>query len=113
MEVGIHYSILNAMSSQIYKYKIRYDGNDGHSYDEYLYCKYESVWNGECWYRENGTPVDFSCVTDNQAYVTACCIAGIPIENNYYYWKEIKEFELPEVIAKQFNYRFPQHIKNA
>ena len=27
MEVSIHYSILNVMSSQIYKYKIRYDGN--------------------------------------------------------------------------------------
>lgn len=34
------------MSSYTEKYKIVYDGNDGHSYTEYLYYKYENVWNG-------------------------------------------------------------------
>ena len=112
MEVGIHYSILNVMSSQVYKYKIRYDGNDGNSYDEYLYCKYEGVWNGQMWCLEDGSSVNFNWVTDSQAYVRACCIAGISLEDKYSYWREIKEFELPEVIAKIFNYKFPQHIKN-
>jgi hypothetical protein len=93
------------MSSCINKYKIKYDGNNGHSYIEYLYCKYENVWNGQLWCLENGSSLNFDCVTDSQAYVRACCIAGIPTNNKYDYWEQIEEFTLPEIVAKIFNYK--------
>lgn len=98
------------MSSYVCKYHIKYDGNDGMTYDENIYCKYEGVWNGELWSNEDGTPVDFKCISDSCAYVKACCIAGIPINDRYFYWEEIKEFDLPEAVANAFNYKFPQHI---
>lgn len=93
------------MSSYINKYKVKYDGNDGYSYTEYLYCKYENVWDGQLWCLEDGSSLNFDCVTDNRAYVRACCIAGIPTNNEYYYWEQIEEFTLPEAVAKIFNYK--------
>ena len=93
------------MSSYVNKYKIKYDGNDGYSYIEYLYCKYENVWNGQLWYLEDGSSLNFDCVTDSQAYVRACYIAGIPTNNKYDYWEQIEEFTLPEAVAKRFNYK--------
>ena len=95
------------MSSYVKKYKIHYDGNDGRSYDEYIYCKFEGVWDGQLWVNEDGTPVDFGCVTDSQAFVKAMCIAGLEINNSYEYWKEIDEFDLPEAVAEAFNYKYP------
>lgn len=99
------------MSSNVRKYHIRYDGNDGFTYKENIYCKYENVWDGQLWCNEDGTPVDFRCLSDNHAFVKACCIANIPIDDKYSYWKEIKEFEIPELVAKAFNYKYPQIIK--
>lgn len=93
------------MSSYVNKYKVKYDGNDGYSYTEYLYCKYLNVWNGQMWCLEDGSSVNFDCVTDSQAYVRACCIAGIPTDNKYDYWEQIEEFTLPEAVAKVFNYK--------
>ena len=93
------------MSSYVNKYKVKYDGNDGYSYIEYLYCKYENVWNGQLWCLEDGSSLNFDCVTDSQAYVRACCIAGIPTNNKYDYWEQIEEFTLPEAVAKRFNYK--------
>ena len=93
------------MSSYVNKYKVKYDGNDGYSYIEYLYCKYEGVWNGQLWCLENGSSLNFDCVTDSQAYVRACCIAGIPTNNRYDYWEQIEKFTLPEAVAKVFNYK--------
>ena len=93
------------MSSYVNKYKVKYDGNDGCSYIEYLYCKYEGVWNGQLWCLEDGSSLDFDCITDSQAYVRACCIAGIPTNNKYDYWEQIEEFTLPEAVAKIFNYK--------
>ena len=93
------------MSSYVNKYKVKYDGNDGYSYIEYLYCKYEDVWNGQLWCLENGSSLNFDCVTDSQAYVRACCIAGIPTNNRYDYWEQIEKFTLPEAVAKLFNYK--------
>lgn len=92
------------MSNIICKYKIKYDGNDGRTYEENIYCRYEGVWNGQLWRNEDGTPLDFSCVTDSKADVMAHCIAGIPTNNKYFYWKEIKEFELPECVAESFEF---------
>lgn len=93
------------MSSYVNKYKVKYDGNDGYSYIEYLYCKYENVWNEQLWCLEDGSSLNFDCVTDSQAYVRACCIAGIPTNNKYDYWEQIEEFTLPEAVAKRFNYK--------
>lgn len=93
------------MSSYVNKYKVKYDGNDGYSYIEYLYCKYENVWDGQLWCLEDGSSLNFDCVTDSQAYVRACCIAGIPTNNKYDYWEQIEEFTLPEAVAKKFNYK--------
>lgn len=93
------------MSSYVNKYKVKYDGNDGYSYIEYLYCKYENVWNGQLWCLEDGSSLNFDCVTDSQAFVRACCIADIPTNNKYYYWEQIEEFTLPEAVAKKFNYK--------
>lgn len=77
-----------------------------------IYCKYEGVWNGQLWVNEDGTPVDFGCVTDSEAMVKSMCIAGIPTEREYEYWEEIKEFDIPEAVAKAYNYKYPQHINN-
>lgn len=93
------------MSSYVNKYKVKYDGNDGYSYIEYLYCKYENVWDGQLWCLEDGSSLNFDCVTDSQAFVRACCIAGIPTNNKYEYWEQIEEFTLPEAVAKKFNYK--------
>ena len=40
------------------------------------------------------------------------CIADLEVNNSYEYWKEINEFDLPEAVAKVFNYEYPQLIKN-
>lgn len=93
------------MSSYVEKYRIHYDGNDGNSYDEYIYCKHEGVWNGQSWVNEDGTPVDFFYVTDSHAYVKAMCIAGILTNNKYEYWEQIEEFNLPEKVSQVFNYK--------
>lgn len=99
------------MSSNVRKYLIRYDGNDGITYTEYIYCKFERVCDCQKWYNEDGTPVDFGSVTDSHAFVKACCIASIPTNDEYFYWEEINDFDIPEVIAKAFNYVYPQRIK--
>lgn len=90
------------MSSLVKKYKIVYDGNDGMTYEKFIYCKFENVWDGQLWRNEDGTPVDFRCVTDSEAYVTAMCIANIPTEDKYFYWTKIEEFVLPETVRKEF-----------
>lgn len=33
------------MSSFVNKYKIVYDGNDGMTYEKFIYCKFENVWH--------------------------------------------------------------------
>ena len=93
------------MSSLVKKYAIHYDGNDGMTYTKYVYCKFENVWDGQLWRNEDGTALDFRCVTDSEALVTAHCIANIPINDKYFYWEEIKDFEIPDVVAKEFNYK--------
>jgi len=90
------------MSSFVNKYKIVYDGNDGMTYEKSIYCKFENVWDGQLWRNEDGTPVDFRCVTDSEAYVTAMCIANILIEDKYFYWTKVEEFVLPEAVRKEF-----------
>ena len=90
------------MSSFVNKYKIVYDGNDGMTYEKFIYCKFENVWDGQLWRNEDGTPVDFGCVTDSEACVTAMCIANIPTEDKYFYWAKVKEFVLPEAVRKEF-----------
>ena len=82
------------------------------TYQEDIYCKYEGVWDGQMWVNEDGTPVNFRCLTDSHAEVMAKCIAGIPTEDDYFYWKEIKEFDIPKEVAKAFNYVYPQKCKN-
>jgi len=77
------------MSSSVHKYKITYDGNDGMTYKKNIYCKYENVWDGQLWRKEDGTSLNFDCVPDSYAYVTAMCIAHTPTNNKYFYWKEI------------------------
>lgn len=90
------------MSSFVNKYKIVYDGNDGMTYEKFIYCKFENVWDGQLWRNEDGTPVDFECVTDSEASVTAMCIANIPTEDKYFYWAKVEEFVLPEAVRKEF-----------
>ena len=90
------------MSSFVNKYKIVYDGNDGMTYEKFIYCKFENVWDGQLWRNEDGTPVDFKCVTDSEALVTAMCIANIPTEDKYFYWTKVEDFMLPEVVRKEF-----------
>lgn len=92
------------MSSSVHKYKVVFDGNDGMTYEKNIYCKYENVWDGQLWRNEDGTPVDFRILTDSEAEVTAMCIAHIPTNDKYFYWEEVKDFVLPDVVAKEFNY---------
>lgn len=92
------------MSSYICKYRIHYDGNDSMIYSEDIYCKYEGVCDMQLWVDEHGYPVNFGCVTDSHAEVKAKCIAGIPIDDKYCYWEEIKKFEIPEAVANAFKY---------
>lgn len=95
------------MSSNVRKYIIRYDGNDGLIYRKSIYCKYEHVWDGQKWCNEDGSSLNFDCVTDSEAFVTACCIAGFDTEDKYCNWEEINEFDIPEPVAKVFNYVYP------
>lgn len=88
------------MSSSVHKYIINYDGNDGCTYSKEIYCKFENVWDGQLWVNDDGTALDFGCVTDSEALVTAMCIANIPTNDKYFYWKEIGNFELPEAVRK-------------
>lgn len=90
------------MSSTVSKYKIVYDGGDGYTHEKYIYCKFENVWDGQLWRNEDGTPVDFFCLSDSEALVTAHCIANIPTNNEHYYWKEIKDFVLPDIVWESF-----------
>ena len=53
------------MSSYVKKFVINYDGNDGFTYSKKIYCQFENVWDGQLWRNEDGTPVDFKCVTDS------------------------------------------------
>ena len=100
------------MSSGVRKYRIYYDSNAGPTDSEDLYCKYENVWNGQLWRYKDGSSVNFDCLTDSHAQVMAMCIAGIPTEDKYFYWEEIKEFELPEAVAETFNYHYHLYINN-
>jgi len=90
------------MSSYVNKYRILYDGNDGMTYEKFIYCKFENVWDGELWRNEDGTPVNFKCVTDSEALVTAMCIANIPTNDKYFYWEKINDFELSPILKKEF-----------
>lgn len=90
------------MSSYIKKYNIRYDGNDGFTYNKQIYCQFENVWDGQKWANEDGTPVDFGNVTDSEALVTAYCIANIPTNDKYFYWNEIKDFQIPDAVKNFF-----------
>ena len=92
------------MSSYINKYRLIYDGNDGMTYEKFIYCKFENVWDGQLWRNEDGTPLDFRCVTDSEALVTAMCIANIPTNDKYFYWEKIENFEIPPTVKKEFNY---------
>lgn len=100
------------MSNYVRKFKIVYDGGDSATYIENIYCKYEGVWGGEMWANEDGTPVSFKCLCENHSQVMAMCIAGIPTEDEFFYWDEIKEFDIPKAVAKTFNWAYPQKIKN-
>lgn len=90
------------MSSYVKKYKIVYDGNDGYTYEKSIYAKFENVWDGQLWANEDGTPVDFRCVTDSEAAVMSMCIANIPTNDKYFYWEEVKDFVLPDEVEKVF-----------
>lgn len=90
------------MSSYVKKYKIVYDGNDGYTYEKSIYAKFENVWDGQLWVNEDGTPVDFGCVTDSEAKVISMCIANIPTNDKYFYWEEVKDFVLPDEVEKVF-----------
>ena len=93
------------MSNYVEKYKIVYDGNDGFTPTAYIYCKHIGVSDSQKWCNEDGSPVNFDDVTDSNAYVKACCIAGIPTNDSYYYWEQIDEFTLPKEVAAVFNYK--------
>ena len=93
------------MSSYVKKYRICYDNNMGFTDSEDVYCKYENVWDGQLWRYEDGSSVNFDYMTDSHAEVLAMCIAGIPTNDKYFYWKEIKDFELPDAVAIEFNYK--------
>ena len=90
------------MSYNLHKYKIVYDSNDGTTGVEEVYCKEEGVWDGQLWIKSNGYPVSFACVTDSYAEVMAKCILGIPTNDDFFYWEEIKEFDLPDAVEKVF-----------
>lgn len=91
------------MSSYIRSYKIVFDGNDGQSYEEVVYCKYNNTCDIQRWLDAAGRPVDFDYVTDSKAEVLAKCILGIPTDNKYYYWEELTDFKLPEAVDREFN----------
>lgn len=91
------------MSSYIRSYKIVFDGNDGQSYEEVVYCKYNNSCDTQRWLDAAGRPVDFDYVTDSKAEVLAKCILGIPTGNKYYYWEELTDFKLPEAVDREFN----------
>lgn len=91
------------MSSCIRAYKIVFDGNDGQSYEEVIYCKYNNTCDVQRWLDAAGRPVDFNYVTDSKAEVLAKCILGILTDNKYYYWEELTDFKLPEAVDREFN----------
>lgn len=91
------------MSSCIRAYKIVFDGNDGQSYEEVVYCKYNNTCDVQRWLDAAGRPVDFDYVTDSKAEVLAKCILGILTDNKYYYWEELTDFKLPEAVDEEFN----------
>lgn len=93
------------MSSFVNKYVITYDGNDGMTYSKDIYCKFESVWDGQMWVNSDGSPLDFRCVTDSEALVTAMCIANILTNDKYFYWKKVDDFEMPDAVKEAFNYK--------
>ena len=93
------------MSNYVEKYKIVYDGNDGFTHTAYIYCKHIGVSDSQKWCNEDGSPVNFDDVTDSNAYIKACCIAGIPTNDSFYYWEQIDEFTLPKEVAAVFNYK--------
>lgn len=90
------------MSDYVNKYVVVYDGNDGCTYQKDIYCKFENVWDGQLWANSDGTPLDFRCCTDSEAYVTAMCIANIPTNDKYFYWKKVDDFEMPESVKNTF-----------
>lgn len=99
------------MSSFVNKYKITFDGKCGYTCEKDIYCKFENTWDGQLWRNSDGTPVDFKCLTDSEALVTAMCIANIPTNNKYYYWEKIENFELPKEVAEEFDYNLDIGMK--
>jgi hypothetical protein len=90
------------MSSCIKAFKIIYDSNDGRTYEEVVYCKYNNTNDIQRWLDSGGRPVDFNYVTDSKVDVLAKCILGIPTDNKYYYWQELEDFELPREVDEEF-----------
>ena len=91
------------MSSCIKAFKIIYDGNDGRSYEEVIYCKYNNTNDSQRWLDSGGRPVDFDYVTDSKVEVLAKCILQIPTDNKYYYWQELDDFKLSREVDEEFN----------
>ena len=93
------------MSSYVKKYAVHYDGNDGFTHTKYIYCKFENVWDGQLWRNEDGTALDFGCVTDSEALVTSHCIANIPTGDKYFYWEEVHDFKMPAAVAGELGHK--------
>lgn len=92
------------MSSSVHKYHICYEDDCGFCGGEYIYCKFEHVGDTQSWCTAGGTSLNFDCLTDNHAFVLACCIAGYNTGDKDFDWKEIKDFTLPDEVAKFFGY---------
>jgi len=86
------------MSSNIIKYNIIYDGNVGFTCYKSIYCYYNNCGDFQKWCNEDGTPLDFGSVTDNEAIVTAKCIANIPTNDDCYYLEVAESGELPHAV---------------
>ena len=90
------------MSSDVEKYRIHYDQNDGMTGHIDVYCKYENTCDFQLWLYDNGRPVEFGCCTDSFVHVMASCMLGKEVDDKFFYWEEIKDFDLPEAVKKVF-----------
>ncbi len=91
------------MSHYIKKYNITFDSNMGFTCHKSIYCYYDNCCDFQKWCNEDGTPLDFGCVTDDEAMVTAKCIAGIPTNDKFSYWEEDEIKELHQEVVEFFN----------
>ena len=91
------------MSSYIRKYIVHYDSNDGDTCKVELFVKYNCTCDIQQWVYNDGTPLDFGCITDSGASVIAKCILHIPTNDKFFYWKEVEgAYELPEAVKNYF-----------